>query len=105
MDCFFQIIMIENLANRHESSRISVNSYPIRAAFGVFLTISWSIPYLIAIFSNSLLHIVVNSAQYRGDSGRIQPNPANIRNCSYLFCNWIVEHHEWVEKFTILHES
>ena len=27
-----------------------------------------------------LLHIVVNSAQYRGDLGQIQPNPTNIRN-------------------------
>ena len=27
-----------------------------------------------------VLHIVVNSAQYRGDSGQIKPNPANIRN-------------------------
>ena len=35
-----------------------------------------------------LLHIVVNLAQYRGGSGRIQPNPVNIPNCflhvSYL---------------------
>ena len=27
------------------------------------------------------LQIVVNSAQYRDDSGLIQPNPVNIRNC------------------------
>ena len=31
-----------------------------------------------------LLHIVVNPAQYRGDSGRIKPKPATIRNCFLL---------------------
>ena len=35
---FFITIMRENLANRGESSRISVNSCQIRAAFGIFLT-------------------------------------------------------------------
>ena len=35
---FFITIVKENLANRGESSRISVNSCPIRAAFGIFLT-------------------------------------------------------------------
>ena len=30
-----------------------------------------------------LLHIVVNSSQYRGDSGRIKPNPLNIRSCFF----------------------
>ena len=35
---FFITIMRENLANRRVSSRISVNSCPIHAAFGVFLT-------------------------------------------------------------------
>ena len=58
---------------------------PIRAAFGVFLTYSWSI----SVFPNTLLHIVANSVQYRGYSGRILLNPANIYNCflpvSYLF--------------------
>ena len=34
----FLTIVSENLANRGESSRISVNSCPIRAAFGIFLT-------------------------------------------------------------------
>ena len=37
-----------------------------------------------------LLHIIVNSAQYCGDSSQIQPNPGNIRSCflpvSYLNC-------------------
>ena len=35
---FFITIVRENLANRSESSQISVNSCPIRAAFGVFLS-------------------------------------------------------------------
>ena len=35
---FFIDIVRENLANRVESSRISVNSCPIRAAFRIFLT-------------------------------------------------------------------
>ena len=35
---FFITIVREKLANRGESSRISVNSCPIRAAFGIFLT-------------------------------------------------------------------
>ena len=34
----FITIVRENLANRGDSSRISVNSCPIRAAFGIFLT-------------------------------------------------------------------
>ena len=34
---FFVTIVRENLANRGESSRISVYSCPIRAAFGIFL--------------------------------------------------------------------
>ena len=33
---FFITIVRENIANRRETSRISVNSCPIRAAFGVF---------------------------------------------------------------------
>ena len=63
----------KNLANRGVSSQTSVNSCAIRAAFGLFLTNSGSI---LAVFLRMLLHIVVNSAQYCGDSGRIQPNPA-----------------------------
>ena len=35
---FYITFVRENLANRGESSRISVNSCPIRAAFGIFLT-------------------------------------------------------------------
>ena len=35
---FFIIIVRENLANRGESSRISINSCTIRALFGIFLT-------------------------------------------------------------------
>ena len=35
----FISIVRENLGNRHESSRISVNSCPIGAAFGAFLTL------------------------------------------------------------------
>ena len=35
---FFINIVRENIANCGESSRISVNSWPIRAAFGIFLT-------------------------------------------------------------------
>ena len=35
---FFIAIVRVNLANRVESSRISVNSCPIRAAFRIFLT-------------------------------------------------------------------
>ena len=35
---FFITIVRENLANRGESSRISVNLCPIRVAFGIFLT-------------------------------------------------------------------
>ena len=35
---FFITIVGENLSNRGDSSRISVNSCPIRAAFGIFLT-------------------------------------------------------------------
>ena len=35
---FFITIVRENLANRGDSSRISVNSGSIRAAFGIFLT-------------------------------------------------------------------
>ena len=35
---FFITIMRENLANRGDSSRISVNSCSIRSAFGIFLT-------------------------------------------------------------------
>ena len=35
MGPFFITIVRENLANRHESSGISVNSCPIGAAFGV----------------------------------------------------------------------
>ena len=35
---FFIAIVRENLANRVESSRISVNLCPIRAAFRIFLT-------------------------------------------------------------------
>ena len=35
---FFMTIVRENLANRGDSSLISVNSSPISAAFGVFLT-------------------------------------------------------------------
>ena len=35
---FFITIVRENLANRGDSSRISVNSCPIRAAFGIFLS-------------------------------------------------------------------
>ena len=35
---FFITIVRENLSNHGESSRISVNSCPIRAAFGIFLT-------------------------------------------------------------------
>ena len=50
-------------------------------AFALLLTNSWLILKLIAAFSNRLLHIVVNSSQYHGDSGRIQPNPTNICNC------------------------
>ena len=46
----FITIVGENLAN--------VNSCPIRVAFDVFLTNSLSIPYLIAVFSHRLLHIV-----------------------------------------------
>ena len=34
----FITIVRENLANRGDSSRISVNSCPIRAAFGIFLS-------------------------------------------------------------------
>ena len=34
----FITIVRENLANRGESSRISVNTCPNRAAFGIFLT-------------------------------------------------------------------
>ena len=34
----FITIVRENLANRGELSKISVNSCPIRAAFGIFLT-------------------------------------------------------------------
>ena len=37
MGLFINIVR-ENLANRVESWRISVNSCPIRAAFGIFLT-------------------------------------------------------------------
>ena len=39
---FFITVVRENLANYHESPRISVNSCPIRAAFGIFSTNSWS---------------------------------------------------------------
>ena len=35
---FFITIVRENLSNHGESSRISVNSCPIRAAFRIFLT-------------------------------------------------------------------
>ena len=35
---FFITVMREKLVNLHELSRISVNSCPIRAPFGVFLT-------------------------------------------------------------------
>ena len=45
----------------------------------------------LAVILNMVLHILVSSAQYRGDSGPIQSNPANIRNFSYLFRNWIVD--------------
>ena len=38
VQAFFITIVRENLANRVESSRISVNSCPIRAAFGIVLT-------------------------------------------------------------------
>ena len=40
---FFITVVRENLANHHELPRISVNSCPIRAAFGIFSTNSWSI--------------------------------------------------------------
>ena len=35
---FFITIVRENLANRGDSSQISVNSCPTRAGFGIFLT-------------------------------------------------------------------
>ena len=35
---FFITIVRANPENRHKSSEISVNLWPIRAAFGVFLT-------------------------------------------------------------------
>ena len=38
MGLFFITIARENLANRGESSLISVNLCPIRAAFSIFLT-------------------------------------------------------------------
>ena len=74
MDGPFLITIVRvSLANRGESLLFSVNSCPIRAAIGVYLTNSRSI---LAVFLHVLLHIVVNSAQYCDDSGRLQPNPA-----------------------------
>ena len=64
--------------------------------FGVLLTNSWLIPNFLALFPNRLLHIVVNSSQYRGDSGWTNRIPRIY--ISYLFRYWIIEHHEWVEK-------
>ena len=49
---FFITIVREKLANRGKSSRISVNSCPIRAAFGIFLTDE-------AAFTNVILLIVM----------------------------------------------
>ena len=76
----FITIVRENLANRRQSSRISVHSCTIRAAFGVFLT----------YFSISK-YAIAHRSDFGTVSWRFRPNPtnpANIRNCflpvSYL---------------------
>ena len=64
--------MRENLANRVETSRISVNSCPIRAAFRIFLT---SLPFV-----QHVLMLFSNRNEFLRDSSRIEPIAPNIRN-------------------------
>ena len=78
---FFIPILRENLSNCQEKSQISVNLCPIRACIWHTLNkfVIDSLTYCSIL--NRLLHIIVDSSQYRGNSGRIQPNPMNIHNC------------------------
>ena len=66
--------MKENLANRVELSRISVNSCQIRAAFRIFL--------LFVIDSLTFVHYVLmlfsNLNEFLRDSSRIVPIPPKI---------------------------
>ena len=73
---FFITIVRENLANRGESPQIAVNTCPIRAAFGIFLTDS----LLISLLSCSMFKCYfANRNEFLLDSSRIEQIPPNIR--------------------------
>ena len=57
-------------------SRISVNSFPIRTAFGVFLTNSLSILKRIAVF---LKYVIAHRSEFGTVIWRLRPNPAKSR--------------------------
>ena len=71
---FFITIVRENLVNRRGFMLIC-------AQFVLHLAYSELTHDRFLQFLHMLLHIIVNLAQYSGNSGQIQPNPANIHKC------------------------